>query len=44
MEVETIHQKYAQRPEILVDICLAQFTTSYTYLKSEGVPKESDCS
>ena len=38
-EVITVHQKYTQRPEILENVCLAQFATSYHYIKSENIPK-----
>ena len=40
-EVDTIHLKYSQRPEILKDICLAQFATSYTYIRKENIPKQT---
>ena len=39
-EVETIHKKYSQRPEILDDCCLAQFATSYTNIKEHLIPKK----
>ena len=38
-EVQTIHQKYSQRPEVLDDVCLAQFATSYTYIRADKIPK-----
>ena len=40
-EVVTIHKKYSQRPKILNDICLAQFATSYTSIKDDRIPKET---
>ena len=39
-EVQTIHQKYSERPESLKNVCLAQFATSYAYIKS--VPKDTE--
>ena len=39
-EVDTVHKKYAQRPEILAHICLAQFATSYVYIRANMIPKE----
>ena len=39
-EVETIHQKYSQRPESLKEVCLAQFATSYVLSNLNRIPKE----
>ena len=39
-KVNTIHQKYSERPDTLEKICLAQFATSYHYVKS--VPQKID--
>ena len=41
-EVESIHQKYSQRPESLNDVCLAQFSTSYTYTRADKIPKKTE--
>ena len=41
-EVETIHQKYSQRPESLKEVCLAQFATSYIYSHLNRIPKETE--
>ena len=41
-EVETIHQKYSQRPESLNNVCLAQFASSYIYIKADKIPKETE--
>ena len=38
-EVETIHQKYSQRPKILEDVCLAQFASSYHSIPKSQIPK-----
>ena len=32
-KVDSIHQKYANRPDELEKMCLAQFATSYSYCK-----------
>ena len=39
-EVQTIHQKYSQRPESLEDVCLAQFATSYSFIRQDRIPKD----
>ena len=39
-EVETIHQKYSQRPKSIDDMCLAQFATSYTYISKIKIPQD----
>ena len=41
-EVETIHQKYSQRPQSLRDVCLAQFATSYAYINKQKIPKKTE--
>ena len=41
-EVETIHQKYSQRPESLKDVCLAQFATSYILCNLNKIPKGTE--
>ena len=41
-EINTIHEKYSQRPKKLDEVCLAQFATSYTYIKRNKIPKETD--
>ena len=41
-EVETIHQKYSQRPESLKEVCLAQFATSYVLCNLNKIPKGTE--
>ena len=41
-EVETVHQKYSQRPGILEEVCLAQFTISYHHVKADQIPKATE--
>ena len=41
-EVETIHEKYSQVPEILDEVCLAQFATYYTYTNKDKILKETE--
>ena len=50
-QVETIHKKYAQRPNYLNEMSLAQFTTTYEYSKKpnqkvtfqEGISEDKGC-
>ena len=39
-EVQTIHQKYSERPESLENVCMAQFATSYSFIRQDRIPKD----
>ena len=36
----SLHEKYAERPEALSDVCLAQFATSYHSIAKKSIPKD----